>query len=71
MYSELADYVGKKYTFGDGATITIIQLKMRDNGHAVTYETCHGDALPRRLVLGEGEFIELFGHLFTQDMDTE
>lgn len=62
--SELQQFVGTTYTFGDGVTIKIVQIKMRDTGYAVTYETCSPDALPRRLVMSEAEFIQMFSHLF-------
>jgi len=64
MISDLQQFVGTTYTFGDGVTIKIVQIKLRDTGYAVTYETCSPDALPRRLVMSEAEFISTFGHLF-------
>ena len=66
MASELEQFVGTTYTFGDGVTIKIVQIKLRDTGYAVTYETCSPDALPRRLVMAESEFISMFGHLFIE-----
>ena len=62
--SALQPFVGNKYNFDDGASIKIVQIKPRDTGFAVTYETCYPNALPRRLVMSEAEFISTFGHLF-------
>ena len=64
--SELQQFIGTAYTFSDGAKLKIVQIKMRDTGYAVTYETCAIDALPRRLVMMEAEFIQMFGHLFVE-----
>ena len=62
--SELQQFVGTEYQFSDGAILKIVQIKPRDNGNLITYETIYPDALPRRLVMMEGEFIQMFGHLF-------
>ena len=64
--SDLQQFVGTTYTFDDGASIKIVQIKMRDSGNFIMYETCYPHALPRRLVMMEGEFISMFGHLFVQ-----
>lgn len=64
MESEFQQFVGKSYQFDDGAVIKIVQVKLRDTGYAVTYETTFNDSLPRRLVMTEPEFISTFGHLF-------
>jgi hypothetical protein len=64
MQSEFEQFVGRKFQFDDGAEITIIQIKRRDDGFWVTYETMFNRALPRRLQLPEREFIDQFGHLF-------
>lgn len=66
MSSELQQFVGTTYTFGDGVTIKVVQIKPRDAGYAVTYETCGPGAFPRRLVMSEAEFIGHFGHLFVE-----
>ena len=63
--SAFSQFVGNKYEFGDGASIKIVQIKLRDAGFLITYETCYPSALPRRLVMSEQEFINTFGHLFT------
>jgi hypothetical protein len=65
MNSELQQFVGNKYEFDDGASIKIVQVKLRDEGFLVTYETCYTNCLPRRSVMLESEFIPTFGHLFT------
>jgi hypothetical protein len=64
--SDLQQFVGTTYTFDDGATIKIVQIKGRDGGNMITYETIYPNALPRRLVMMEGEFISMFGHLFVE-----
>lgn len=66
MKSELEQFIGTTYTFGDGASIKIVQIKLRDSGNFITYETCYPQALPRRLVMSEPEFISNFAHLFIQ-----
>ena len=64
MTSEFEQFVGREYIFDDGASIKIIQVKRRDDGFWVTYETAHGRGLPKRLVMSEAEFISTFAHLF-------
>ena len=60
----MSDLIGKTYTFEDGATLTVIQVKRRDDGMWLTYETKRGPTFPQRLVMLENEFIKVFGHLF-------
>ena len=50
--------------FDDGATLRVLQIKRRDDGPWVTYETTRGPGIPMRLVMLESEFHKLFGHLF-------
>jgi len=64
--SDFLQFVGKEYKFDDGASIKIVQIKPRDSGNLITYETCYPYALPRRLVMMEAEFISMFGHLFVE-----
>ena len=64
MTSDFEEFVGKSFEFEDGATITIVQIKRRDDGFWVTYETVFARGLPRRLVMTERDFINTFGHLF-------
>jgi hypothetical protein len=66
MTSELQQFVGTEYQFSDGAILKIIQIKPRDTGFMITYETIYPDALPRRLVMMEADFISMFGHLFVE-----
>jgi hypothetical protein len=60
----MKEYVGKTYTFDDGATLTVLQIKQRDDGPWLTYETKRGPSFPQRLVMAESEFVKTFGHLF-------
>lgn len=61
--------VGKSYTFEDGASIKVIQVKERDDHvEMVTYETRSGPGIPRKLVMNMGEFLDNFGHLFAEDV---
>lgn len=62
--SEFQQFVGKSYEFDDGAMIKIVQIKPRDAGYMITYETSFNDSFPQRLVMYEQEFISTFGHLF-------
>jgi hypothetical protein len=60
----MTDLVGKKYTFEDGNTIEIIQVKMREEGETVTYLIGGPSDLPRKLVMQLPTFLQNFGHLF-------
>jgi len=64
MNSELHTYIGKDYTFDDGAIIRIFQLKRRDDGWWVTYEVIFPGCLAKRHVMTEQQFIETYSHLF-------
>jgi hypothetical protein len=64
MTSEFEQFIGTTFRFDDGAEITIVQIKRRDDGFWVTYETVFPRCLPRRLVMPERDFIETYGHLF-------
>jgi hypothetical protein len=66
MNSEFDQFIGAEYEFSDGAILKIVQIKPRDEGNMITYETIWPDALPRRLVMQEAEFIQMFGHLFVE-----
>lgn len=61
MFTEL---VGKTYTFEDGHSIKIIQVRSRDNGVWITYEIKSGPGIPQKLMMIEREFYNNFGHLF-------
>lgn len=57
--------VGKSYTFEDGNSITVTQIKERDgNEKFVTYQVKTGPGIPRKLVLSLEEFSNFYGHLF-------
>jgi len=63
---ELQKYVGKSFTFEDGNSITVIQIKRRDEEqYWVTYQTVTGPGVPARFVLEWNQFKEHYGHLFT------
>ena len=62
----MSNFVGKTYTFPDGATLTILQAKRRDDGIWLTYEMTRGPTFPQRLVMLESEFHKVFGHLFKE-----
>jgi hypothetical protein len=66
--SALAPYIGKSYTFNDGRSIKIIDVKLRDHGTVewwVVYEIMFAPiAIPKRLQMTEREFISSFRHLF-------
>lgn len=65
------DLVGKSYTFPDGNSITVTQIKLRDgNEYYVTYTIKTGPGIPRKLVLSLHEFSAYYGHLFGMDDDS-
>lgn len=59
------DLIGKKFTFDDGDSLEIIQIKSRnDELHLVTYLVQQGPGIPRKLVMELTEFIATYGYLF-------
>lgn len=63
--NRMNDLIGKKYTFEDGDSITVIQIKVRDENEPwVTYHIQQGPGIPRKLVMKYDQFIGEFGHLF-------
>ncbi len=64
MTSEVEQFIGRIYTFDDGASLKVIQVKRRDDGFWVTYETNCGGGLPKRHSTPEVDFISQFAHLF-------
>ena len=60
----LQQMVGKSYRFEDGNSITIVQIKTRDTGPWVTYETVLEGSIPKRTVMPHSEFMSVFAHLF-------
>ena len=63
-YQAGQELVGKIYTFEDGDSIEVIQIKRRDDGPWVTYHIIQSGGLPRKLLLPYNEFMEHYGHLF-------
>ena len=62
MYNDL---VGKTYTFEDGNSITVFQIKERDGNELfVTYHVKKGPGIHQKLVLPMVEFVGHYGHLF-------
>jgi hypothetical protein len=55
---------GKTFTFDDGSTIEVIQIKPREDGLWVHYITSINNSLPRKLLMRLEEFNNTFGHLF-------
>lgn len=59
------DLIGKSHTFEDGDSITVIQIKVRDENEPwVTYHVQQGPGIPRKLVMKYDEFVATYGHLF-------
>ena len=57
--------LGRSYTFPDGNSITVLQIKLRDeNIPYVTYMVQNGPGIPQKLIVPVFEFLENFGHLF-------
>lgn len=56
--------IGRSYTFEDGDSIEVIQVKRRDDGEWVTYHINQGPGIPRKLLLPLQEFMNTYGHLF-------
>lgn len=64
------DLIGKSYTFEDGNSITITQIKIRDGNEPwVTYQTISGPGIPRKFVMSLDEFNGHYGHLFGSNSD--
>jgi hypothetical protein len=63
--AEIQSLVGKTFTFEDGNSITVTQVKLRDEGiYWVTYMTVTGPGVPVRYVMTHEEFINTYGYLF-------
>jgi len=56
---------GKIHEFEDGVKLRIVDVKMREAVQWISYETIYSGALPRRFVTKAPEFIETYGHLFS------
>jgi hypothetical protein len=58
---------GKKYTFEDGDSIEVVQVKSRGpeaEDQLVTYHIQQGPGIPRKLVMVLPTFVATYGHLF-------
>lgn len=64
LTSEVEQFVGRIYNFDDGASLKVVQVKRRDDGFWVTYETRWPGHLEKRHTTPEPEFISQFAHLF-------
>lgn len=61
----LAGLVGRTYTFADGNTITIKEIKRGDeNFYWITYITVRGNGIPQQYKMEFVEFNNTYGHLF-------
>jgi len=59
------DLIGQKFTFADGDSLEIIQIKSRnEDEHLVSYLVQQGPGIPRKLVMRLEEFIATYGYLF-------
>lgn len=66
-YPSVDDYshlFGRLFTFENGDSIEIIQIKRRDTGPWVTYHVQQGPGIPRKMVIQIEQFLDLYGHLF-------
>lgn len=66
--------VGQKYTFEDGDSIEIIQVKCRSEDPLDMLVTVHlqqGPGIPRKLVFNSIDFRNNYGHLFGLEEPTE
>ena len=65
MDPKFKDLVGKKYTFQDGDSLEVIQIKSRDQDtNLITYLVQQGPGIPRKHVMEVNEFINTYGYLF-------
>ncbi len=75
---KLDKLVGAKYSFPDGDSIKVFEVKLRDKliegkgeeGIApfIMYEIQQGPGIPRRLTMFYQEFIDTYGHLFADEL---
>lgn len=61
-----SELVGRTVTLEDGATLRVVQVKMREDGPWVTYTISYHAALPRKLVMPHGQFAQIFSGLLTK-----
>jgi len=62
--ADFASLVSRSWTFEDGDSITVIQVKRRDDGPWITYTVQQGPGIPRKLMMPAIEFVNTYGHLF-------
>lgn len=63
----MSNLVGKVFTFEDGNSIEVLQIKVRDNNEQfVTYQVITGPGIPRRGTMSLAEFLNTYGHLFPE-----
>ena len=56
---------GKSYLFEDGISITVLEVKTRDEGvQWVHYATSQSNSIPKKLQMEANEFVSTYGHLF-------
>jgi len=58
--------VGRVFKFDDGSTLKIFQVKEREGGAWITFESRFNNSVPRRQVMPATEFVEHFMHLFPE-----
>jgi hypothetical protein len=56
--------VGQKYEFEDGCSMYVKQIKIREDGPWVTFETRTGPGIPKRGVMPLADFLRDYSHLF-------
>lgn len=64
MTSDTGIRIGARHHFPDGVVLHVVDIKQRDTGPWVTYETIYPNALPKRTSMKLGEFTSTYGHLF-------
>ena len=63
--AEMQNMVGREYIFEDGNSITVREIKRRDEEqYWVTYVVKNGPGVPARFLLEWNQFKEHYGHLF-------
>lgn len=66
MTNEYKELIGKKFPIED-TTLHVVDVKMRESGPWVTYETIYPHAMPRRAVIKIREFFDRFGQFIQND----
>lgn len=60
----IKDFEGSEHRFPDGTYLRVHQVKQRNDGLWVIYESGRHSALPLRQTTPVRQFIDNFGHLF-------